>query len=125
MNALEKGAVVFGGIILFAALAGTCNPDRSGSVAAINDRDFKRDGGAAYVTAADLGSEWPLTVQGAHIACQNSAVTATINGTEYAVNGTARSRGYPDIDPYWAAGEYAPKKSIGSLIQYGLSLCGR
>ena len=67
-----------------------------------------------------------LTVDGGTLACEGAgAVTFTVGGTTYAVNGMASGNGqWPDIDPIWAKGSDTPKKDIGPLIDRGLQLCG-
>jgi hypothetical protein len=79
------------------------------------------------LTEAQLGSEnWPFFVSQVRVTCHAGAVTAEIGGTEYAVNGTAKSRGYPDIEPHWrfdTESGYGLRVSIGPIIEYGLSLC--
>ncbi|WPD17984.1 DUF2511 domain-containing protein [Thermaerobacter composti] len=76
------------------------------------------------ISAEDLGEEWPLTVDSGYLRCDQQAVIFHHDGVDYAVNGTAKSRGLPPIDPIWADGDIAgTKKDIGPLIQRGLTLC--
>lgn len=80
------------------------------------------------VSAAQFGSDWPLTVDEGHLNCEGaSAVTFTDpDGTTYAVNGTAQETAdYPEIDAIWADSNdnFAPKKTIAPLINRGLDLC--
>ena len=96
------------------------------------------------ISAEDFGESWPFTVQSGILACKNSAVTFTTNGTTYAVNGIAGSRGYADIEPIWeynwamleelgkalnvtaeeALAMAGPVRiSIGPIIDVGLKLC--
>jgi hypothetical protein len=87
----------------------------------------QRERGREYVTASTFQGEWPLAVPTAYLVCTNGSVTAEINGVQYAVNGTARSRGYPEIEPYWRFDPEAGvglRVNIGPFISYGLSLCG-
>lgn len=75
---------------------------------------------------------WPLTVDSGILACEEpvgrgmGSVVIMVDGTRYAVNGTAQSSDLGiDIDPIWASGddEFTPKVNIGALIEAGLDLC--
>ncbi|MDQ3913925.1 MAG: YebY family protein [Actinomycetota bacterium] len=81
------------------------------------------------VTADEFGNDWPLTVDEGYLNCEGAgAVTFTDpDGNTYAVNGTALgATEYPEIDAIWADSnnDFAPKKSIGPLIDRGLEICG-
>jgi hypothetical protein len=55
-----------------------------------------------YVSRAEFGAKWPLTVDDGVLACTNNAVTFTQGGAVYAVNGRAKGRtGYLPIEPIW------------------------
>lgn len=78
-------------------------------------------GGA--VSADGFGRAWPFTVDEGVLSCESlgpaSAVTFMApDGTEYGVNGTALSKGYPRINPIQRRGA-----DIGPIIDRGLSLC--
>lgn len=79
------------------------------------------------ISRADYGDAWPLTVESGILSCQppSAVVFVASDGTAYAVNGTAESAGYAEIEPIWAddPDPYIPKISIGPLIQNGLALC--
>lgn len=82
-----------------------------------------------YVSHAMLGDAWPLTVEDGVLSCTTAsggeAVFFGSGGVIYTVNGWAQTY-YPDlpeIDPIWAAGQYAPKMDISPLIELGLDLC--
>lgn len=83
------------------------------------------------VTQQELGDAWPLTVDGGHLRCirAGAVVFRAPDGSDYAVNGMAKSMGYPDIGPIWADHPKAlfagHKVSIGPLIQRGLALCAQ
>lgn len=72
-------------------------------------------------------SEWPFTVDAGTLQCEASAVTfAPPGGPRYAVNGTAKSAGYPDITPIWADDKtlgHGLKVDISEVLTKGLSLC--
>ena len=84
---------------------------------------------AGRVTRADMGTQWPLTVEEGTLACDGKngigAVTFKApDGKVYAVNGSAKTQGSADIEPIWATGEGAiPKQDISPLIEKGLALC--
>jgi hypothetical protein len=91
------------------------------------------------ISRAEMGANWPLTVERVTLTCRAGAVTVTSEGVVYAVNGIAIGRkAGKDIDTLWAAPspEYfvdpktkkrinlaAPKKNIGPLIKLGNDLC--
>jgi len=89
---------------------------------------------ARYLTRADFGKDWPLTVDSGVVHCtKGSAVTFETGGDTYAVNGTARGfmeqEGWEDItdSPIWAENPDYPgvglKIDIGVIIDAGLDLC--
>lgn len=79
------------------------------------------------VTQQEFGADWPLTVSSGTLRCEGAGAVLfrSPDGTDYAVNGTALTAGYGDIDPIWAADPtaLAPKMNIGPLIDLGLALC--
>lgn len=78
------------------------------------------------ITQANFGDKWPLTVSSGEIQCINQMVIFTVQGTIYAVNGTAKTHSnYKDIREIWADSPQGMglKKDIGPLINYGLKLC--
>lgn len=84
----------------------------------------------AHVSRAELGDEWPLTVEEGMLRCdgaqQIGAVFFETDGRVYPVNGIARGRSDgPEIDEIWADDPDIPgaKKNIGILIERGLDLC--
>ena len=102
-------------------------------------------GASKRISAQDFSDPWPFTVSSGRLACtMGSAVTFTANGTQYAVNGVASGRGYPDIEPIWkfnwkmyeeiakalnitveaAKAQVGPVRiNIGPIINAGLKLC--
>ena len=76
-----------------------------------------------YVSRAAFGDDWPLTVADGVLRCEGAAVIFRTGGTDYGVNGAAAR--FADIDPIWAddPSGVSPKKSIGPLIERGLTLC--
>lgn len=78
------------------------------------------------VTRDSMGESWPLTVDQAHVECLDGRLAVVhANGMTYALNGTAKSRGYPAVDPIWRANPSIPgtKISIGPLIDIALKQC--
>jgi hypothetical protein len=82
--------------------------------------------GSLEISSADF-KKWPFTVDKGRLACKpGKSVTFTANGTEYAVNGTAKSQGYKPIDPVWAQDKelgHGLKVNIGDVLNRGLELC--
>jgi hypothetical protein len=89
------------------------------------------DGNSAEVSATDLGSEWPLTVDHGTLRCDGSGGLGAVtfeapDGSTYGVNGIALGQGAPDIRPIWADDPslgQGLKINIGPLLDKGLSLC--
>ncbi|MDM2419343.1 DUF2511 domain-containing protein [Mycobacteroides abscessus] len=70
---------------------------------------------------------WPLTVPEGVLRCRNMAVTfTTLDGTTYAVNGTARTK-YPGLEPIWKPHPEVSgaRMDIGPLLNKGLTLCNK
>jgi hypothetical protein len=79
-----------------------------------------------YVSRADFGAKWPLTVEDGMLSCVNSAVTFSHAGNTYAVNGRAKGlKRYRPIEPIWRTQQspLPPRVDIGPLIERGLALC--
>ena len=77
------------------------------------------------VTEAEYGDAWPLTVSEARVDCLSAgALVAEIDGSLYAINGTAQAR-YPRIDPYWRDNAAIPgtKIPITPLIDRAKEAC--
>lgn len=87
----------------------------------------------AKVSRADMGRKWPLTVNKGRLVCIGSRGVGAVvfvapDGTNYAVNGTAKGRldHAADINTIWADDKalgMGLKKNIGPLIDRGLKLC--
>lgn len=78
------------------------------------------------VTRETMGESWPLIVDQARVECLDGRVAVVhVNGITYALNGTAKSRGYPAVDPIWRADPSLPgsKINIGPLIEIALKQC--
>lgn len=92
-------------------------------------------GEPGLVTRADLGNEWPLTVDYGLVGYENKTAggralkVATLtgpDGTVYALNGTAKSHTNAVlIDPIWAPDPDTTglKITIGPLIERALTFC--
>ena len=100
--------------------------------------------GGRVINEQDLGATWPFTVPEGRLRCTKNSVTFEANGSTYAINGTAQSRGFPRVDPIWKHDttmeeSYAKQKgitlaaarkaigtvrvNIGPIIKAGLALC--
>lgn len=115
---MRRFGIVIVSTIIGLTLAG-CGGSSSSSGASTKD-----------VAKADFGESWPLTADKGTLACQGSggvgAATITVDGTVYALNGTAKSqKAGVDIAPIWAADPDidGAKKDIGVLIDAALKLC--
>lgn len=82
------------------------------------------------ISRADLGDQWPLTVESGTLHCNGGdgvgEVYLTVDGVNYAINGNAKGTGrYQDVTPIWAddPGTGGLKKGIDHLIDEGLKLC--
>jgi hypothetical protein len=71
------------------------------------------------IERSQFGNGWPLTVPWATLRCYSQTwLTVTADGCERALNGLARSLGFPPIDPIWAGdGLIVPRKNIGPLFE--------
>jgi hypothetical protein len=54
--------------------------------------------GERRVQRSDFGDEWPLTDEAGVLSCETGAVTFDDGDRKFAVNGIARSRGFPALD---------------------------
>jgi hypothetical protein len=82
------------------------------------------------ITRAEYGADWPFSVASGTLSCVPSGnndgrLLVTFNtgdGIEYALNGSARTFGFPELDtsvmPDWPDGS-----SLGPIIERGLALC--
>ncbi len=116
---LKSGVLALG--VGLAACAG------SRSVPASEDPDPSV--GGLPVSRADLGKDWPLTVDSGTIDClaPSAIIFTTPDGTVYGVNGTALTSGYPRIEPIWAKDPVVKglnKINIGPLMDLGAARCG-
>jgi hypothetical protein len=103
------------------------------SACASSGTDGASGGGTSHVSKADMGRQWPLTVDSGVLACSGSSGAGEVtfrapDGTTYAVNGLAKSGGNADIRPIWAPDRsmgpaMGMKKNISPLIERGLRLC--
>ena len=91
---------------------------------------FKSGSKCKIVSAADYGSDWPLTVDSANLCCRHSAVWVEVDGKIYGINGTAkgmlRQNGIKcfDLEEIWRDNPkfYGMKVSIHRLLQDGFAL---
>lgn len=94
-------------------------------VGAVHEGDLAAN--EAVMSSADLGNEWPLTVEAGIVRCEGAGeVYFEAEGTIYAVNGTAQGASdAPEIDPIWADDPEIDgvKISIHPIIERGLDLC--
>ena len=81
-----------------------------------------------FLSRADFGKRWPLTVEAGVVSCeQHSVIFMDPEGIRYAVNGTAIAHypKLPEIDRIWAPDPKIPgaKINISPVIDRGLELC--
>jgi hypothetical protein len=87
--------------------------------------------GRLEMSASALGDEWPLTVEEGVLTCYGEPAGGAVNavtflapdGVEYAVNGSALLRGYPEISPIWEFDDPPLRREIRPLLQRGFALC--
>lgn len=104
--------------------------------AAVPQNAVKTLSGTSSVSRADLGNDWPLTVEKGTLQCfplpanrKLQVVTFAEGGNTYALNGTARSHanayGYRDIRFVWKPNDSIPGTNmpLGALLDRGLALC--
>lgn len=77
------------------------------------------------IARGDLGDKWPLTVDAGVLSCDTfGRVMFEVDGTTYAVNGTAQDK-YQAIDAIWAnsPSDSSMKINISPLIAAGRAIC--
>lgn len=89
--------------------------------------------GRAAVTRSDFAGDWPVVVDAATLQCYQrtnagrptEVATVVISDRTYALNGTARNAGYPDLGAMWLDNESNPgaKVSIADFIDAARALC--
>jgi Protein of unknown function (DUF2511) len=97
------------------------------------DEDAKLRKEPGFLSRADFGTRWPLTVEAGVVSCEphsgglGSVIFMDPEGKRYAVNGTAMAHypQLPEIDRIWAPDATNPgaKINIGPVIDRGLALC--
>lgn len=107
-------------IVALALFAGCADSSESGGGSASDDAGAR----AVRISAAEYSREWPFTVDEGVLRCEGSSVIFRAEGTDYAVNGTARSE-YPGIEPIWKKDPDVPgtRINIGDVLDRGLELC--
>lgn len=128
LEAWLAGALLIGPLVAACSSTGT---SASPPTAAHSSTLVTSKADAGLVTRADLGSDWPLTVDKVYLACrplpgnlQILTVTAP-DGTTYGLNGVALDHNYPRIDPIWAAdpGSDGLKLDMSPLMDKASALC--
>lgn len=75
------------------------------------------------ISRAQMGDAYPFTVDGELRCIAPNSVVFVANGTTYGVNGTAKGKGHPPVDPIWRDDANGGKVNISSVLQQGLDLC--
>ncbi|WKX74137.1 DUF2511 domain-containing protein [Streptomyces sp. XD-27] len=78
-----------------------------------------------WLTAGDV-KVWPFTVDQGGLRCREGAVTFMVDGTEYALNGTAKKVGFPSVEPVWAEDPELGsglRVSLSEVLEIGQRLC--
>lgn len=76
--------------------------------------------------SADQVAPWPFTVSSGTLRCRNGIlVTFEAGGVEYALNGSAKTAGYPSVEPVWAEDPQLPglRVDIHPALLAGSALC--
>jgi hypothetical protein len=69
------------------------------------------------VTRSELGWQWPFTGGIGTLGCASGAVVFRFGGASYAVNETAKSRGFASIEPIWRTSSEPPRDPLKRLPQ--------
>lgn len=85
----------------------------------------------AEVTRKSMGAAWPLVVKQGTLACLPGprpglqSLTVSIGGVAYALNGTARATGHPELGENWLADASNPgaKVSLAPMVAKARALC--
>jgi hypothetical protein len=109
------------------------NPTPVPSAKRDEDPYAKLRGEPGFLSRADFGKRWPLTVEAGVVSCERhsgglgSVIFTDPEGHRYAVNGTAMAHypGLPEIDEIWAPGPTNPgaRIDISPMIDRGRELC--
>jgi len=109
------------------------NPTPVPSAKRDEDPYAKLRGEPGFLSRADFGKRWPLTVEAGVVSCERhsgglgSVIFMDPEGKRYAVNGTAMAHypQLPEIDRIWAPDPTNPgaKINISPVIDRGLELC--
>ncbi|WP_392895793.1 hypothetical protein [Streptomyces sp. LN699] len=79
-----------------------------------------------YVVAGEF-TKWPFTVPSGTLECREGLfVTFEYAGTEWGINGSAQTRGYPFPDRIWAEDPnlgHGLKISMDEVLKRGLAMC--
>jgi hypothetical protein len=136
MAVLRSLAVLCSLLLLFAAgCSGGSNSDTGTSGAAVSDATTSVSGAPTerYVSQADFGEAWPLTVPGGMLRCEGPGAVSfeTDEGIVHAVNRTAKewsrtnNLAWKDIEAIRAPVPSAAGRmlALAPLIDDGLILC--
>lgn len=132
-----RSLAIFGVLLLLlgAGCSGGSGSDggSSGEAASTEVTGASSGSNERYVSQADYGDAWPLTLDGGMLRCEGpGAVSFTSSeGIVYSINGTAKAwsrtnnLAWKDIDTIWADDPSAGgrKMNVGPLVAGGLALC--
>lgn len=85
-----------------------------------------------HVTRADFGEAWPFTVERGILGCQAIlrpgdsplyALTFTVDGIIYGLNGWALTYGAPRLDPIWAENADGGRRDLTPVLEHTRTLC--
>ncbi len=121
-------------LVMAAGCSGESGSDRDASGGAVSETTSVSSAPSErYISQADLGDAWPLTVPGGMLRCEGPGAVSFMSdeGIVYAVNGTAvawsraNNLAWSDIDLISALDPNVAGRKInrGPLINDGLALC--
>lgn len=123
------GVVLIGLIVLVLAPRHGNEPEPT---TARDDKDLielagrSTDDGGRAITSEDYGVDWPLTIDGGTLRCEDGAAILETPETTYALNAEAQTRELgQSLAPVWAPNPESEgaRMSTRRLIEHALALC--
>jgi len=117
-------AVRAGVVVILLLLGSSCNsgPDRR--------VPSSRSAQPGFVSRAEFGDRWPLTVESGTLRCEpdyGTALVIVVGNVKYALNGRARGQidqtGWRDSRELVRKDQDGGLANVGPLIERGLALC--
>lgn len=124
---ISKRTRLAGLLVMLAVAACSGTSSSAPSVLPLQTAPATRDLG--YITKAELGEAWPFTIPAGTLKCYDDNLTGKKyvtfddgDGIEYALNGSARDFGFPELDETILI-DYPDRTATLPLVDRALGLC--